>query len=360
MWAVLLVSVPGLAASQELLPASLGDWATSRAVAAGPQEIEKLAGEDAAILREYGVTGAEQRTYSRGGRTVEVTVFLFPDSTTAFGAFSFLRTDAVPAAVRTGTSGHRRKVERALLGNFILDFTGDGLEEQRNALKALQKQLLVWADGAPYPLLVQYLPTEGLVRGSERFMLAAGSLARVLPTEQSDWVGFRYGAEAQLARFRTNGKETALLLISYPTPQAAQLKQAELGRWFNVNNAETAPTDRPVVYVRRILSVLAIALEADSAETAKALLEKVQYQPNFSWNEPGHRATDQPILYTIYHMMVGIGVLLAFALVAGISFGGVRIVTKYFFPGKVFDRAETMEILQLGLGSKPIEAKDFY
>ena len=352
--AVLLASLSGaavLAASQELLPATLGDWASTRSLIVGPREIEKLAGEDVALLREYGVTGAEQRSYGRSGLSVEVTVFLFADSTTAYGAFSFLR---------ASTEDPRRSAQRELLGNLSLEISGNGLKTQREPLKALRKQLLIWSDGAPYPLLAQCLPTEGLLRGSERYLLSAASLARVLPIEQSDWVSFRFGAEAMLARYRTNGAETSLLLISYPTPQSAQLKQAELGRWFNVNNAEASPTNRPVVYVRRILSVLAFAVNSKSQPAAQSLLSQVHYQPNFSWNEPGHVATDTPILVSIYGILVGTIFLLGFTLVAGISFGGVRIVTKYFFPGKVFDRADTMQILQLGLGSKPIEAKDFY
>jgi hypothetical protein len=346
-----LCGVTALAASQELLPATLGDWASTRNLIVGPREIEKLAGDDAALMREYGVTGAEQRAYSRGGLSVEVTVFRFADSTTAYGVYSFLRSSA---------EGPRRSAERELLGNFILEVSGNGLKSQRGPLKALQKQLLIRSDGAPYPLLAQYLPTDGLQRGSERFLLSAASLARVLPIEQSDWVSFRVGAEALLARYRTNGNETSLLLISYPTPQSAQTKQAELGRWFNVNNAESGPTNRPVVYVRRVLSVLAVAVNQDSPQAAQSLLSQVRYQPNFSWNEPGHVATDTPVLVSIYGIMVGTIFLLAFTLVAGVSFGGVRIVIKYLFPGKVFDRAETMQILQLGLSSKPIEAKDFY
>ncbi len=358
--AVLLIAGPLLAATQELLPSSLGDWASPRSVTLTPRDIDNLGGEDSAILREYGVTRAEQRTYSSGGRSVVVTVYLFPDSTTAYGAFSFLRTDAVPLGGHPGATSRRPSVERVLLGNFILETSGNGLHSRRNALRELQKNVLVWSDGAPYPLLLQYLPTKGLVRGSERYLLSAVSLARVLPFERSDWASFQYGAEAQLARYRTNGKDTTLLLISFPTPQSAQLKQAELGRWLNVNNLETSHTNRPVAYVRRILSVLVIALDSDSPEVAKSLLGGVHYQPNFSWNEPGHRATDPPILFMVYRIIVGTGALLAFALVAGISFGGVRIVTKIFFPGKVFDRAESMEIIQLGISSKPIEARDFY
>ncbi len=356
----LLMSMPVLAATPELLPGSLGNLTAQPSIKVAVQDIEKLAGEDASILREYGVTGAEQRTYSHGARTIQATLYVFPDSSAAYGAFSFLRTNAVPLEGHPGTISRRRNAERVLLGNFILETTSNGVENQRDALRELQKQLLAWADAAPYPTMVQYLPTEGLVRGSERYLLSAASLARVVPFEQSDWTSFEYGAEALLARYRTNGKQTTLLLISYPTPQSARLKQAELGRWLNVNNSERLHTNRPVAYVRRILSVLAIAIDAESPEAAKTLLDGVQYQPNVSWNEPGHHATDPPILYLVYRIIVGTGVLLAFALVAGISFGGVRIVTKFFFPGKVFDRPATMDIIQLGLTSKPIEAKDFY
>jgi hypothetical protein len=33
---------------------------------------------------------------------------------------------------------------------------------------------------------------------------------------------------------------------------------------------------------------------------------------------------------------------------------------KVFFPNKVFDREGQIEILQMGIYSKPIQAKDFY
>jgi hypothetical protein len=44
----------------------------------------------------------------------------------------------------------------------------------------------------------------------------------------------------------------------------------------------------------------------------------------------------------------------------GIAFGGVRVITKRLFPGKVFDRKEQIEVLQLGLSGKPIDPTDLY
>ena len=44
----------------------------------------------------------------------------------------------------------------------------------------------------------------------------------------------------------------------------------------------------------------------------------------------------------------------------GLGFALVRIVVKKFFPGKVFDRRKTMEVIQLGLSDRPVNMKDFY
>ena len=52
--------------------------------------------------------------------------------------------------------------------------------------------------------------------------------------------------------------------------------------------------------------------------------------------------------------------IMVFAVAAGIGFGGIRILVKIFLPNKIFDREKQIEILQLGISSKPIKAKDFY
>jgi hypothetical protein len=58
--------------------------------------------------------------------------------------------------------------------------------------------------------------------------------------------------------------------------------------------------------------------------------------------------------------IVGTGAICVFALIAGVAFGGVRLIVKRFFPCKVFDRGSHLQVLQLGLGSKPINSDDFY
>ena len=42
-------------------------------------------------------------------------------------------------------------------------------------------------------------------------------------------------------------------------------------------------------------------------------------------------------------------ILGAMAIVAGVAFGGIRILMKKYFPDKVFDRPEQMEFISLRL-----------
>ena len=58
--------------------------------------------------------------------------------------------------------------------------------------------------------------------------------------------------------------------------------------------------------------------------------------------------------------IMGTGAIMVLAIAAGIGFGGLRLLVKFFLPGKIFDRKDQVEILQLGLTSKPIKAEDFY
>jgi len=47
-------------------------------------------------------------------------------------------------------------------------------------------------------------------------------------------------------------------------------------------------------------------------------------------------------------------------MIAGVAFGGLRLLTKLALPNLIFDRSNHLEVLQLGLGSKPIKSEDFY
>jgi len=51
----------------------------------------------------------------------------------------------------------------------------------------------------------------------------------------------------------------------------------------------------------------------------------------------------------ILNIVVLCGILAGLAVVAGVAFGGIRILMKRCYPDKVFDRPEQMEFISLHL-----------
>lgn len=358
---VVLASMALPAAAQDLLPPSFSGWnAPAAAIEVRPDALEGFVGADAAVLREDGTLAAERRVYSRGTETLTVTLYRMRDSTAAYGAYTYLLTEQMSPASLAERSCWSRARALILEGNLVLDITGSDVRPLAAGLKKLVARLAPQADKTPYPTLGRYLPVRGLVSNSERYFLGPLALNHLLPLGNGDWLGFADGAEAELARYRIHGQEATLLLASYPTPQVAARKLEELSHWLPLNPAEEQADDRPVLFARRSGSLMALVAHTRSRAVADSLLQQIHYESEVTWNEPRHRLTDPSISQIVVGTIVGTGIILLFALVAGIGFGGMRLLVKHFFPGKVFDRASQVEILQLGLSSKPIEAKDFY
>ena len=112
--------------------------------------------------------------------------------------------------------------------------------------------------------------------------------------------------------------------------------------------------------VERKASLLSLVLSPVSEQAAAKLRESINYQTQVTWNEPSQTLTDPPWLVVVKDIFVATLAFCGIAIVLGIAFGGVRVLTKRFFPGKVFDRPEDMEVLQLGLSGKRIDPRDFY
>jgi hypothetical protein len=99
---------------------------------------------------------------------------------------------------------------------------------------------------------------------------------------------------------------------------------------------------------------------ARSQEEANRLLDQIHTAIHVTWNEPSASLKEPGIGPIIVGIIVGTGAICMFAIVAGVAFGGVRLLVKRLLPGKVFDRDSQLQVLQLGLGSKPIQVQDFY
>ena len=350
------------AAAGDSLPSSFRKWADSNgATRFAAENLEQVAGPDTAVLREFGVMGAEQRVYSRGKDRLTARLYRMRDASAAFGAYTFLLNEKMAPSDLSRYASVSSECFLAVLGDQLLEITGNVGSSSPGDLRTLLAQVPPVRGPHVYPAIGEYFPERGRIRNSERYALGPQALNALLPLASGDWLGFGNGAEAQLARYRLNGKESTLLLAVYPTPQAAAQKLQDFLGWMTKNAEALSAAESPkLVGVQRKGSLLAMVVAKSASPDASALLEQVRYETQLTWNEPDYTLKDPSLSEIIVGTIVGTGIFLLLALAAGMGFGGLRLLVKKLFPGKVFDRPEQLDIIQLGLSSKPIEAKDFY
>ncbi len=86
-----------------------------------------------------------------------------------------------------------------------------------------------------------------------------------------------------------------------------------------------------------------------SESEAQSLLASVNYEADVTWNQPSKlNPKDNPGTFII-GISVLIGIVLLAGLVFGFAFGGIRVLAKKLFPGRVFDRPDDVEIIRLNL-----------
>ena len=348
----LLVLVLATAALAEegpgLLPAQFAGW---RKVLPSQVSREAAAAEPAhaAVLREFGFTDFEAATYARGERRLEVRAARFADATGAYGAFTFYQQPQMQAE----TIG-----DQALSNGLrVLFFRGHVLVEAKldrlTAMSAADLRRLAEALPQPAPKdarapnLLNYLPAKALDRNSSRYIAGPAGLAAVDAPLPAGVVDFSRNPEIALGGYQTRQGSATLMLIAYPTPQiAAERLRAVAG--YRPPPAEGAPGGGLAFLAKRTGPMVAVVAGEISPAEAKALLDQVNYDAEVTWNERVYTSRDN-----IGNLVIGvftlIGVLLLFTLVVGISFGGLRILAKRFFPDRVFDRSQDVEIIQLNL-----------
>jgi hypothetical protein len=351
----LLLLAPSLHA-QSILPARFGSWtANSSAKPAEPSA------EAQGVFTEATLEGTEGRSYSNSSATVPVTLYRFHDSSGAYEGYTYLLGPQAAATSAPGGNANAASQRRATrIGNFVLVVDNASALPQSDQ-DLLSKLLGSKADKTPPPPIPYYLPdgdrvahTDLYSLGPAAFRAALANLGRPEYAVITESAGFNSGAEAMFARYRTSRDEAVLLLIEYPTPQLAGL------HWKHLEQALPATAKQHGASIERKGSLLAIVLSPSSAAYASRVRESVNYETQVTWNEPTHTITDPPITSMLVKIITATGAFMLVAIVFGVAFGGVRVLMKKFFPGKVFDRPEQMDVLQLGLSSKRINSRDFY
>jgi len=338
--------------AQSMLPERFGAW--SKQTCVDRPYASPLAGEAG------DASGAVACQYSAGTKSASVWLEQFRDPSSAYEVYtSFLRPGLSASTVAPLTAAGNDQLI-ALVGNRVvtispIKYASDG------DLMLLLDQLKQASDRSPLPPIRAYLPDIDMVQGSQKYALGQAGFDAALQTlKESKFtsitpeIGFAKGAEAMLANYHSATGTETLVLIEYPTPQIAE-QQLKHIQPILAANAELASAT-----VERKNSLLSLVLSPSSPQSAANLRENIKYGIAVTWNEGSHTLTDPPWLVTVKNIFIGTLAFCGIALVLGVAFGGVRVLTKRLFPGKVFDRPEDLEVLQLGLSGKRIDPRDFY
>lgn len=354
----------GAAADSPVLPDRFGPWQaeglakTLKVQDLGPNWAKWPNGDH--VLKEVGLKRIEERTFRNAGDELTLRTFALRDPSSAYELYTFL---LVPGMKDLGIGKDSAGSDTAtvfLIGNFVVQ-ANLPLSVKPDTLQELLAGLRGKADPTAQPPLKSYLPEHWKVFGSEKYALGpegfrAGmtSLGQGAGAGLAKEVGFENGAEAILAGYRGEHGSGTLLLLEYPTPQLAEQ------HLHHLEQALPAELKRAGVTVERKASLLSLVFSPTSPEHAQAIRDEVNYDTEVTWNEPSHTATDPPIVLIMFKIFIFTGLFLGIATAVGVAFGGVRVIIKRMFPGKVFDRPENIEVLQLGLSGKKIDPTDMY
>jgi hypothetical protein len=75
----------------------------------------------------------------------------------------------------------------------------------------------------------------------------------------------------------------------------------------------------------------------------------VNWRATVTWNSPAANSEVRDLYKLILNIVVLCAILATLAIIAGVAFGGFRILMKRLYPDKVFDRPEQMEFISLHL-----------
>jgi len=364
----------------QLLPREFGGWQLSglEKVSTDPAAADPV---NAVVLREYGFTDFAAATYTRDdGRKLSIKAARFIDASGAYGAFTYYK---VPQMLIEKIGDQSASLNERVLfyrGSILVDAVFQKLSAMSAAeLRELAGDLLLPPGTTGYlPGLPAYLPTQSYVKNSAKYVVGPVTLQNLNAPIPADMVDFSSGAEVVLGKYNTSEGEATLTLISYPTPQiaAAHLRLIDAARQTNPQASniqqsspqqsgpaqETLPpgasslVNLGPIYDKRTGPIVVAVTGSISSSEAKSLLDSVNYDANVTWNENTYATRKDNLANLLLNIIYLCGIVIGFALVAGVAFGGVRVLLKRLFPDRVFDRSETVEFISLHLSEERPEA----
>jgi len=306
---------------------------------------------NAALLKEYGFADVELATYTRNdGRKLTVRAARFKDASGAYGAFTYYKT---PEMLREKIGDQGASLNERVLfyrGNIVIDAVFQNLTAMSAAeLRELAAGLPLPRDNtAQLPGLPAYLPRESYEKNTAKYVVGPIGLEKISAPLSAQLVDFSADAEVVLGDFTTSRGTATLMLISYPTPAIA----AE-----HLKKIDDSQQSQPL-FDKRTGPLVALVTGAASENEAKALLASVNYEADVTWNENTYVSPKDNIGSLVVNVLYLCFIISAFCIVAGLAFGGLRLLIKRLYPDRFFDRPEDVEFISLHLSEKVSEGTD--
>lgn len=358
--ALLLTLVLAVSAFASQSPAMLPKVFAGWTQAAPPRTSEDPATVDAtnaALLKEDGFKNFEQTEYTRPGRKITVQAVRFADASGAYSAFTAYKTaemetldmggknnDTLGASLSDRVLFYRQNILVQVMLDHVTAMTAAEMRELASLLPEAP------AAANKLPTLPTYLPKQSYVRNSARYIMGPIGLAQIGSPLPEQVIGFKQGSAEVVTGNYTTGEGTAtLILISYPTPAMA----GEHLRAIEALNQNPLPASSPALAppftAKRSGPIVVVAAGHIAIDEAKSLLASVNYDADVTWNQNTHVDPNNNVVGLLANIIILTTIILGLCLVAGVAFGGLRVLLRKLYPGRVFDREHDVEFIQLNI-----------
>ena len=345
---------PPAATPASILPPQFAGWHISGSTHASkdPAVADSV---NAALLKEYGLTDFESGTYTReDGRKIALKAIRFADASGAYGAFTYYK---MPQMLKESVPDQGASLNERVLfyrGNILVD----AVFEKLSAMSAAELRELSEALPRPagntrnLPSLPAYLPKSGYVKNTAKYVVGPVGLEKLSAPLSAQLVDFNASAEVALGNYQTADGVATLMLIAYPTPQLAaeHLRRIDAA---NQPNPQPQPGTPIVIagpmFDKRTGPMLVIATGTISQGEARALLSAVNYEADVTWNENTYQGKKNNLGNLLLNVFLLCGILIVFAGVAGLAFGGIRIFFNHILPERVLHREKATDFISLNL-----------
>ncbi|HMD16197.1 MAG TPA: DUF6599 family protein [Terriglobales bacterium] len=357
---------PSPASATPVLPTAFAGWQVKGAVAKSDDPAVADAA-NAPVLKEYGFQRLEKAAYTRDdGRNLTIKAAVFEDASGAYGAFTYYYSDEMGEETIGGQAAFLNNRVLFYQGNVLVDAVFDRMSVMSAAQLRELAGLLPQAEGNKNnpPSLPNYLPKrmsmgnpagnpeKNLEKNTTKYIMGPVALGRIGSPLPASMVDFKSDAEVVIGKYAVTAGDATLMLIEYPNSQIAteRLRQIDASHQVTQQQPGVASiVDVGPFFDARTGPIVVIAAGPLSRSEARSLMSSISYDADVTWNENTYVSKKDNLANFLFNAIVLCGIVVALALVAGIAFGGLRIVVKRFFPDSVFDRREAMEIISLHL-----------